>query len=137
MTNKVSVRLCFHGLKHSEEIYFLEEIKNIIEELFKKSNYKACIDNKEEKKLFVGGLAGNIMVFNLEINVPEDIDKFPYCNVYGNVELDEYIENSLSIQGKLVHAALVGFYKDKNGCGMLETEALLPEVAISLRKTEK
>ncbi|MCP5374933.1 MAG: hypothetical protein H6743_02415 [Rickettsiaceae bacterium] len=136
MTNKVSevlVTLYIPGLKQSNNIYCLDNIKNIITQLFVTTDYKVSIDDNDAGMLCTSGKQGNCeMVFNVEITAPEHIiNNFQSWNIFGVVNLDEVVENQRKIHGNLVNTVLTG-YKGSE----IRDQVLLPVVRVSFSKIE-
>jgi len=132
MTNKVyeiSVELDIPHLRQSSNIYCLDNIENIIKQLFVATHYKASIRN-EAGQLCTSGAANGQMLFYLDSTVPEYINNIQHSHISGVVNLDEVVKNQLTIQGKLENTLLAVNYKDQNNPEII----VLPDLAVSFKK---
>lgn len=132
MTNKIyeiSVELDIPHLRQSSNIYCLDNIENIIKQLFVATHYKASIRN-EAGRLCTSAAANGKITFYLDITAPEYINNFQHSYISGVVNLDEVVKNQLTIQGKLEKTSLVVYYKDQNNPEIIA----LPDVAVSFKK---
>jgi hypothetical protein len=132
MTNevyKISVNLGIHKLNRSNNIYCLDNIENIIQQLFVETHYQASIRN-EAGRLCTSGASGGEMLFFLDSAVPTTNNNFQSLSVCGVVNLDEVVKNQLTIQGKLEEASLTVYYEGQENPEI----TALPDVAVSFKK---
>lgn len=129
MTHKVMVTLEIPQLKQSNCIYCLENIENIIKQLFEKSGYSVSLGNNREGALCTSLGLLNLM-FEVNMTIPKNmVPKIEKWNIFGKVNLSKVVESQLEIKGNLVDTTLLG-YKGSE----IEIGEQLPKVAVSLKK---
>ena len=135
---KLEVDLDVVKLRYSKDRYYLDNLEDITKQLTIMTNYKVDIGDNGTKTLCTGSILRGRIRFKLGLIVPEEkAKKYKSWDIFGDIDVEEAIENQPELQGKLSYTSLVGCYTDEQECRIMEIIARFPALVIRLKKVDE